>query len=52
MVTRIAYDEKLYKRPEECIAAIAGRVAEGWQVSSVRQGQGTYVVLFCRERGE
>ena len=49
MVTRIAYDEKLYSRPEECIAAIAGRVAEGWQVCSLRKGRDTYVVLFRKD---
>ena len=52
MVTHIAYDEKIDRRPEECLAAIAGRIAQGWQVSEVRQGQGAYVVLFRRDRGE
>ena len=49
MVIRLDYDEALYRLAEDCMAAIAGRVAEGWQVSSIRRSRGAYIVVYRLE---
>ena len=52
MATHIAYRESIHRKPEDCLAAVAAGLTNGWQVSEVRKEGRSFVVLFSQERRE
>jgi hypothetical protein len=53
MVSRVAYDLREYRRPQECVAGIREHVEHGWAVAEIRgRPAGPFVVTFRIEDRE